>query len=88
MEPKKKLSPPPPKKKKKIKNNTEGVLRKPITDSIEEARLLDRIAKENNVLLQIGHLERFNPAILKLKEIYNQELQSSQYKLELKFVLT
>ena len=69
-----------------LKSGVSVLLEKPITDSIEEARLLDKMAKENNVLLQIGHLERFNPAILKLKEIYNQELRSSQYKLEPDFI--
>jgi predicted dehydrogenase len=68
-----------------LKSGVNVLLEKPITDSVKEAKSLNKIAQTNNVLLQIGHLERFNPAILKLKEIY-QEPHSSQYKLEPQFI--
>lgn len=69
-----------------LKSGVGVLLEKPITDSVEEAKLLDKIAQTNNVLLQIGHLERFNPAILKLKDIYMQGPYSNQYKLEPTFI--
>ena len=42
------------------------LLEKPMTVTLEEADKLIRIARENGAVLQIGHLERFNPAVLAL----------------------
>jgi len=39
------------------------LIEKPITVKIEEARELIELAKKNEVLLQVGHLERFNNAL-------------------------
>lgn len=40
------------------------MLEKPITRTLEEAGQLIKLADDSNALLQIGHLERFNPAML------------------------
>jgi len=40
------------------------LVEKPITETADEARALIRIAREKNCVLQVGHLERFNAAIL------------------------
>jgi len=45
------------------------LVEKPIAHSPEAANLLIRAAKENNKILQVGHLERFNPAVVQLREI-------------------
>lgn len=50
------------------------LLEKPITSTVAQAQDLVNIARDNNVLLQIGHLERFNPAILALENVLNQPL--------------
>lgn len=42
------------------------LIEKPITTTVEQADELIAIAKEKNLILQVGHLERFNPAILAL----------------------
>jgi predicted dehydrogenase len=42
------------------------LVEKPITVTVEEADELIAIAKEKNLILQVGHLERFNPAVLGL----------------------
>jgi predicted dehydrogenase len=42
------------------------LVEKPITVTVEEADELIAIAKQKNVILQVGHLERFNPAIMGL----------------------
>jgi predicted dehydrogenase len=39
------------------------LLEKPITSKIEEAEELVKLAEEKAVKLQVGHIERFNPAI-------------------------
>jgi predicted dehydrogenase len=40
---------------------------KPFAHTMEEARSLVKLAKESNIKLQVGHVERFNPAFLALK---------------------
>ncbi|MDL1958872.1 MAG: Gfo/Idh/MocA family oxidoreductase [Deltaproteobacteria bacterium] len=39
------------------------MLEKPISTTVEEADELINLAKEQGLILQVGHLERFNPAI-------------------------
>lgn len=41
---------------------------KPLANTMEEARNLVKLAKESNVKFQVGHVERFNPAFLALRE--------------------
>ncbi|MGB0985352.1 MAG: Gfo/Idh/MocA family protein, partial [Saprospiraceae bacterium] len=43
-------------------------IEKPVTNTISEAEELLRLAKEMNVKVQVGHVERFNPAFLSLKD--------------------
>jgi len=38
------------------------LIEKPMTDTISQAKELIEIAKSNNLIIQVGHLERFNPA--------------------------
>jgi len=45
------------------------LVEKPLTASIAEARELVAAAEKKNVLLQVGHLERFNPAIRRLEGV-------------------
>src|SRR5690554_2709294 len=42
-------------------------LEKPITNTVEEAETLISLAKQYNVLGQVGHVERFNPAFQAVK---------------------
>ena len=51
-----------------IKAGTSVLVEKPIADSIENAQAIINAAEENEVILMVGHIERFNPAVLKLKE--------------------
>jgi predicted dehydrogenase len=41
---------------------------KPLANSISEAREIVKLVKEANIKFQVGHVERFNPAFLALKE--------------------
>ncbi len=45
------------------------LLEKPITTTLEEADELIRIAAANRAVLQVGHLERFNPVVVALDGI-------------------
>ena len=44
-------------------------LEKPMATTLEEAQELSKIAKEKRVKFQIGHIERFNPAVLAVRDI-------------------
>ena len=48
------------------------LIEKPIASSLEEADAIIEKAKKNKVKLLIGHIERFNPAIQKLKEVLDK----------------
>jgi len=50
------------------------LIEKPITHKIWEAQSLLRLAKEKDRIIQVGHLERFNPAIQKLTTILTRPL--------------
>ncbi len=53
------------------------LVEKPITNSIEKARKLVKIAKRNDRKLMVGHVERYNPVVMKCKEIMKEnEIQS------------
>ncbi len=52
-----------------IKANKHVFVEKPIAQTIEQAETLVELAKQKNVRLQIGHIERFNPAMLALNNI-------------------
>ncbi|PIN73356.1 oxidoreductase [Candidatus Woesearchaeota archaeon CG10_big_fil_rev_8_21_14_0_10_45_16] len=58
------------------------LLEKPIAETEEEAREIIDCAKINNVKLMIGHIERFNPAILHLKELLEQGELGEIYKID------
>ncbi len=46
-----------------LKNGKHVLVEKPITETIEQAEQLVDLAKKNGLILQVGHLERFNPAV-------------------------
>jgi predicted dehydrogenase len=45
-------------------------LEKPITETVAQARELNALAAKHDVAIQVGHIERFNPAIVALDD-YN-----------------
>ncbi len=51
-----------------LENNKDVLLEKPITSTLEEANELVKIAEKNGNIFQIGHLERFNPAVMACKD--------------------
>ncbi len=51
-----------------LENKKHVLLEKPMTETVSQAKKLNDLAKKNKCILQIGHLEQFNPAIKKLKQ--------------------
>ncbi|MFQ5548109.1 MAG: Gfo/Idh/MocA family protein [Woeseia sp.] len=52
-----------------LDNDIHVLVEKPITTTLQEAEALVELAESRGLVLQVGHLERFNPAILALGEI-------------------
>ncbi len=59
-----------------LKSKRHVFIEKPITAMIEEADKLLLLAEQNRVLIQVGHIERLNPALLAL----------DKYKVKPKFI--
>mgnify|MGYP001159899663 FL=1 len=56
------------------------LVEKPITDNIKTAQKLFEKAKNNNLILLIGHLERFNPCIQSIINILGNRLNNFKIK--------
>jgi predicted dehydrogenase len=52
-----------------LKHNIHTLVEKPFTPTLEEADSLIKTAKENNLILQVGHIERFNSAFAATQKI-------------------
>ncbi len=52
-----------------IKKNIPVLIEKPIASTTANARKLIDLAKKRNVILTVGHIEKFNPAITKLQRL-------------------
>ena len=59
-----------------LENKKHVFIEKPITVNIKEADTLLRLGIKNSVIIQVGHIERLNPALLALKP----------YKIKPKFI--
>ncbi len=64
-----------------LENNIDVLIEKPITTTIEEADELIRIAESRKLIIQVGHLERFNPAVIALKDIVKKPLFIESHRL-------
>jgi predicted dehydrogenase len=53
-----------------LENKKHVLLEKPMTETVTQANKLNSLAKRNKCILQIGHLEQFNPAVKKLKQSF------------------
>jgi virulence factor len=51
------------------RQNGNLLLEKPLTQTLAEARSLAALAERSTAILQVGHVERFNPAFLELEVI-------------------
>ncbi len=57
-----------------IKSGANLLVEKPIADTLENAEKLTDAANDAGVKLMVGHIERFNPAVTKLKQIIDSGL--------------
>ena len=54
-----------------LKNNIHVFIEKPITTNVKEANELVQLAKDNNLVGQVGHVERFNGAFTEVESLLN-----------------
>lgn len=54
---------------KAIKKGKHVFVEKPLANTMEEARQLVKLATESGIKFQVGHVERFNPAFLAIKDM-------------------
>lgn len=52
-----------------LSENRHAFIEKPITETVEQADELIKLNREGNMKLQVGHIERFNPAIIALEPL-------------------
>lgn len=57
------------------------LLEKPITQTVAEAEELIAIAHDKGLVFQVGHLERFNPAVMALKDELSNPLFIESHRL-------
>jgi UDP-N-acetylglucosamine 3-dehydrogenase len=57
-----------------IRKGINILVEKPIADTVENADAVIKAARNKGVKLMVGHVERFNPAIIKLKELVDSGL--------------
>src|SRR5947199_9863231 len=55
---------------KAIKNGKHVFVEKPMANTMAEAKELVKLARESKIKLQVGHVERFNPAFLATKDLH------------------
>jgi predicted dehydrogenase len=52
-----------------IRKGKHVFVEKPLANTMDEARDLVKLVRESNIKLQVGHVERFNPAYLAVKQL-------------------
>lgn len=58
--------------KKLLQKGKSVLVEKPITETVQQAEKLVEAADKNGIILQTGHLERFNPAVEALEDLISE----------------
>ena len=64
-----------------LNHDVDVLIEKPMTTTLEQADELIDVAESRARILQIGHLERFNPAVLALKDIITHPMFIEAHRL-------
>jgi len=64
-----------------LEHDVDVLIEKPMTSTLEEADELIRIAESRGLIIQVGHLERFNSAVVALKDILKRPLFIESHRL-------
>lgn len=66
-----------------LESNVDVLIEKPMTTNLAQADELIAIAEERDLIIQVGHLERFNPAVVALRDIIRQPMFIESHRLSL-----
>lgn len=66
---------------KALKKSKHIFIEKPITNTVEEAKELIQLAEEADVKVQVGHVERFNPAFIAARPYCNHPMFIESHRL-------
>ncbi len=66
-----------------LEKGVDVLLEKPMTSTLVEADKLINLADKNNLLLQVGHLERFNPAILAMEQYVTKPMFIESHRIHM-----
>ncbi len=66
---------------KALKHSRHVFIEKPLTTTLYEAKKLIELAEEANVKVQVGHVERFNPAFMAAKPYLNNPMFIEAHRL-------
>ncbi len=64
-----------------IKSGKHIFIEKPISNTVEEAEEIIELAREHNVKGQVGHVERFNPAFIAVKNVIENPMFIETHRL-------
>jgi len=64
-----------------LKHDVDVLIEKPITTTIEEADELIGLSESKGLIIQVGHLERFNPAVVALRDYVKKPVFIESHRL-------
>jgi predicted dehydrogenase len=64
-----------------LDHDVDVLIEKPMTTTLEQADELVSFAESKGLIIQVGHLERFNPAVVALRGIVNQPMFIESHRL-------
>jgi predicted dehydrogenase len=66
-----------------LENNIDVLIEKPMSETTEEADDLIRFSKSRGLIIQVGHLERFNPAVVAIRDIIKKPMFIESHRLSI-----
>ena len=66
-----------------LNHDVDVLIEKPMTERLDEADALIQLAEQRGCIIQVGHLERFNPAVVALDGIVRQPMFIESHRLSL-----
>jgi predicted dehydrogenase len=64
-----------------LENDVDVLVEKPIAETLEDADVLVEIADSQGPIVQVGHLERFNPAVMAVRKLIDRPLFIESHRL-------
>lgn len=66
-----------------LEHDVDVLIEKPITTTLKEADSLIDLAESRGLIIQVGHLERFNPAVIALEDVLKTPMFIESHRLSI-----